>query len=347
MNTGAVRRYVEVSFPVAIPVEGGILTYHLDAAPDAFPTPGCRVVAPVQAQRIIGYVIKVTDIAPSFRTLAIHEVLDPVPLLSPELVNLALWIADTCLCGPGEAFHAMLPAGVKQKMTRIARPGAAALTTGMESLPAPIAWLRGKSEAPYKSWLARFPQVAGKLAAWSADGLVTVGFERQEAAGPRIVRLVALPTDKAIALEALTPKERLTVETLLRVNTPLSIPRLCKEAGVSSAPIRQLLEKGILILREERFWREVARDAYYRTSASPLPALTAEQEAVLTEIRTSAAGDGRPVLVRGVTCSGKTEVYLRWVAERLEKNRGVIVLVPEISLTPQMVKRFRDRFGER
>lgn len=347
MNTGIVRRYIEVSFPVAIPFEGGVLTYHLDASPDAFPAVGCRVVAPVQAQRIIGYTIRVTDIKPDFRTLPVTEILDPIPLLSDALVSLALWMAETCLCTPGEAFHAMLPAGVKQKMTRIARPGPAALAGSMESLPAPIAWLRGKGEAAYKSWLARFPQVSARLAAWSAEGLVVVGFEKQEAAGPRVVRLVSIPQDRAIELESLTPKERQVVEALLRINTPLSIPRLCREADVSNAPVQQLVKKGMLTIREERFWREVARDAYYRTATPPLPELTTEQTAVLSEIRAAAAGDRRPVLVRGVTCSGKTEVYLRWVAERLESGRGVIVLVPEISLTPQMVKRFRDRFGER
>lgn len=347
MNTGAIRRYIEVSFPIALPIEGGILTYHLDAPPDAFPTPGCRVIAPVQAQRIIGYVIKVTDIKPSFRTVPITEILDPIPLLSGALIRLALWMAETCLAAPGEAFHAMLPAGVKQKMTRVARPGPAALAGAMEALPAPVAWLRGKGEASYKSWLACFPQVSARLAVWSAEGMVIVGFEKQEAAGPRIVRLVSIPPDQSIDLASLTPKERQVVEALLRVNTPLSIPRLSREADVSTAPIQQLIKKNVLVIREERFWREVARDAYYQTATTPLPSLTLEQQSVLSEIRTAAAGDRRPVLVRGVTCSGKTEVYLRWVAECLESGRGVIVLVPEISLTPQMVKRFRDRFGER
>ena len=82
-------------------------------------------------------------------------------------------------------------------------------------------------------------------------------------------------------------------------------------------------------------------------SASARPVLTAGQAAALAAIgEARAAAGGRVVLVDGVTGSGKTEVYLRAIEEVLAEGRTAIVLVPEISLTPQTVGRFRSRFGD-
>ncbi|MFZ2956068.1 MAG: primosomal protein N' [Candidatus Ozemobacteraceae bacterium] len=345
--------FVDVSFPLAIPRP--TLTYHYnppvtteDAPSPSDPIIGSRVVAPLNGRPLLGYISAVRESDPGFPTKAILEILDPIPLLSPPLVELGRWIASSCLCSPGEAFHAMLPGGIKGRITRVIRPTpeAVAKNKQAEPLPQAVVWLCGNGPTSLTAFTVAFPQEFRKLRAWSDEGLVTLEYRREGEAGPKLQRVFTLAQDRPLDLPALTAKERVVIEYLLKTNIHGTLAQICRGAGVSSSPVNGLLAKGLLTAQEERIERETATDAYYQTLAPPSPPpLTDDQKRCLEGIRMTAASDRRPVLVRGVTCSGKTEVYLRWAAEQLEIGLGVIVLVPEISLTPQMVKRFRDRFG--
>ena len=118
------------------------------------------------------------------------------------------------------------------------------------------------------------------------------------------------------------------------------------EAGRIGAALRVLVGKGLVVIETE----EDRRDPFAREEivASTPPELTAEQAAAVAAVAEAIEGrDPRPVLLAGVTGSGKTEVYLRAIAQVTEAGRGAIVLVPEISLTPQTVERFRSRFDAR
>ena len=93
--------------------------------------------------------------------------------------------------------------------------------------------------------------------------------------------------------------------------------------------------------------RHVLHKAVGARRAGPPPPLTADQAAALAAIETQLSSPTpEPLLLHGVTGSGKTEIYLRAAASTLQRGRGVIVLVPEIGLTPQIVSRFADRFGD-
>lgn len=110
---------------------------------------------------------------------------------------------------------------------------------------------------------------------------------------------------------------------------------------IDSSPINALVKKGILKVSEHRQYRGNYSRAVRLEDEKPT--LTAEQRSVLDIIYK----EKRPVLLHGVTGSGKTEVYLRLIEDTLNKGKQAIVLVPEISLTPQTVDRFVSRFGER
>ncbi len=118
-----------------------------------------------------------------------------------------------------------------------------------------------------------------------------------------------------------------------------SLPRFC---GPDTAALRRLEARGLVRVSPRVVRR---RPVHVSVGAQrPQPALTPDQAAAVTAI--GAAAPGEPVLLHGVTGSGKTEVYLCAAAATLARGRSVIVLVPEIGLTPQIVARFVARFGD-
>ena len=108
--------------------------------------------------------------------------------------------------------------------------------------------------------------------------------------------------------------------------------------SISQYKLNKLIEKGLLVVEEETVFRYNNRTYNIDYEKE----LTLEQKQVLDEYNNSS---NNLFLLKGVTGSGKTEVYMRMVEEALEKNQSAIVLVPEISLTPQMIERFKGRFG--
>ena len=139
-------------------------------------------------------------------------------------------------------------------------------------------------------------------------------------------------------------KQELVLQALKQGD--LRVAELTAEYGSVSATLKSLEKKGVIRIEHRRRMRDQPSAAFSKR-AGERPVLTPHQEEALAAITwASAKQDGHVVLVDGVTGSGKTEVYLRAIENELEQGRGAIVLVPEISLTPQTVARFRGRFGD-
>ena len=123
------------------------------------------------------------------------------------------------------------------------------------------------------------------------------------------------------------------------------LAQLPRAAGADLPALRRLEGRGLVTLERVPTRRHVRHHAV--GARRPQPALTADQARVLADVeRAMKEPEPQPLLLHGVTGSGKTEVYLRAAATTLEQGRGVIILVPEIALTPQIVSRFVDRFGD-
>ncbi|MDE7395222.1 MAG: DEAD/DEAH box helicase, partial [Clostridiales bacterium] len=143
------------------------------------------------------------------------------------------------------------------------------------------------------------------------------------------------PADTFIPKRALAQRE---VFDFVLAQGEVPLTDLNKE--FSAAAVRNLIERGVFVSKEY-----VARRTPYagRIDTGKSVTLTPTQESVVNEVK-NASGT---VLLHGVTGSGKTEVYMRCIASALEKGKTAIMLEPEISLTPQVLKNFRARFGER
>jgi len=148
------------------------------------------------------------------------------------------------------------------------------------------------------------------------------------------------------ALEKRAPNQAAVLEALQDAAEPIAVSRLIRECAVSHQTIQQLAKKQLVTLTEQTVMRDPYREETFLPSAKLT--LNAQQATVLAEVNAAitAPATTKPLLLHGVTGSGKTEIYLQGIQHALDLGKTAIVLVPEISLTPQTVERFKSRFAE-
>jgi len=283
LDAAAQRPVAQVVFPEP---PHGPLDYEVPAALVACLAPGQRVEVPLgkgNALRV-GCCVAIDLQSRTDRPLKpVRRVLDPAPLLSGTMLQLAAWVADHYLCPLGQVLWAMVPSGVRQQ------------------------------------------------------------------AGTREVTLLSVPAEVQQALEAgtltLPPKQQEVLQQLALAPRPLMPLELAKAAHCTLAPIMALRKKQLIVAQVQRM--RLAEPTPARTQREPAPVLHPEQQVALDAILAAVrSGRHATLLVHGVTGSGKTEVYIRAIEEVLSYGRQAIVLVPEISLTPQTRSRFESRFAQ-
>lgn len=194
-------------------------------------------------------------------------------------------------------------------------------------------------------WMSHYYQ---SPAAQVFDALVPSGV--RSAAGTRKLTLLT-PAAKAFdhaLVDKLPDKQRAAVERLSSAGRPLTPAQLAEAVGCSEEPIRRLRRKGFF---EEEMRRVLKTDAgtYSARQLDPaeIPELTESQAAALQRVLKAIDQERQQtLLLQGVTGSGKTEVYIRAIEHVVRQGKQAIVLVPEISLTPQTRQRFQERFAE-
>jgi len=142
------------------------------------------------------------------------------------------------------------------------------------------------------------------------------------------------------------PRQAELLETIMQLKAPMAASQLLRKTSLDNQTLRALAKRGLVELREEAVERDPHADEQFVATANL--ELNDEQRLALKQVGEALAspGNARPMLLHGVTGSGKTEIYLQAIRETLKRGRSAIVLVPEISLTPQTVERFKGRFAE-
>jgi len=165
-------------------------------------------------------------------------------------------------------------------------------------------------------------------------------------AGFKTVQLVVRTDKSESEVPRILSKQRRVLDHLAEAAAPIAPRELARQAGCTVAVIKSLEQKGLVRIAT----RDIAlcvREHYIDLEEPKAIHLTSEQAIALQRIKTLAAsGDFGVILLQGVTGSGKTEVYLRAIADVIDQGRQAIVLVPEIALTPQTIRRFRQRFTQ-
>lgn len=287
----------------------------------------------------------------------VDDVLDDQPLLTSEMLKLGEWISDYYLCGPGEAFKAMVPAGLFIKQKRIIRPGANKEWRNLD-------WIKSESRAcRIMEIIERDRQLAveslkskvgGTALEYTLQKLknsecISINGEIHDrkslALYEKMVRLQGPQAPHVKTSPQISDAQLKVINQLQNAGGTQSRRSLLQDTAVSASVLKTLEKKKLV----ELFERKVERDYYGELRVPPAPELilnSDQERAVETIMAAIKSGVFTPFLLHGITGSGKTQVYIESIRFAIKQGLDAIMLVPEIALTAQTVKRFRAEFQD-
>ncbi|MGK9368289.1 primosomal protein N' [Melioribacter sp. Ez-97] len=328
---------------------------------------GARVVAPFGRRVLTGFVIALgesidensTGITDKSKIKALSDILDDEPIFDSKTLEFFKWMSDYYLCSLGEALKTIVPYGtdVESKRKIVSdREICRSLLIGEKnknSLRAKILSALAEKELINISYLQKIiknKNVYSILKDLESRGAITILNEIEDAKvrvkKARYVKL-ALPRDAVYDLmpeiERAAPKQLLILLELLSSAEDKPAAEILKKTGSSSSALNSLVSKGIVEIYEKEIERTF-KENY--SEEKKILALSANQQKAVEALKNS-SGRFDVFLLYGVTGSGKTQVYIEIADETLKNGKNVIILVPEISLTPQITTRFYNKFNDK
>ncbi len=313
---------------------------------------GRRALVPFGPRLLTGYIVAIGDNpgdVPAGKIRPITDVTDDEQLFGAHMLALAEWVAEYYCCSVGEVLRAAMPAGTEiSSRLRVRVTGRTPAPDDLDER-ADTVWRRA---AETGSVLMRTLErempftVAAAVRALERDGFVLVEREvKEKAVRPRTVRMVRLAGHPE-SVPARAREQRRVMDILAgQADAGMMLADLLERYGASRGVVNALVAAGLATYEEVPMTR-LSRLLDQEPVESRHP-LTPEQTACMAGIREERDAERRPVLIWGVTGSGKTRVYIEAVREALAAGKGAIILVPEISLTPQTTRFFSTVFPGR
>ena len=310
---------------------------------------GKRVLVPFGRgnSRRQGIITTVNEAEETENLKAVLAVLDSEPVASAPLLEVARFMKEHYFCTLYEAVKTMLPAGVNYRITTV---------YGVRQSDTEVT-LDGEQQRLYdylhqKRGAVRMEKLLDDLGLSDSrlpDEMVHMGvlYKSDEAfrrVNDAVVKMAALTPDIDLSSVRLTPKQQEITE-LLTLSGAISVKEIRYFTGVSSSVIDALCKKGVIYLFDEEVFR--TGDLHADSPAEPIILSDEQQRACDNLLAEYRDGSAHVSLLYGVTGSGKTSVFLKLIERVLGDGRGIIVMVPEISLTPQFVSQFARRFGDK
>lgn len=346
----SIQKYAQVIVDVPTLQTNIPYTYHIPEELEGTIQKGIRVAVPFgQGNRLVqGFVIGLTsqnDFAGEVKS--VQSVFDFKPVLTDELLTCGQWLAETTFSFMITCLQAMLPSALRatyDKAIILQKAGEQELNSELIS----------KYFTPDNQWLWSAAEKEGMLAEvkyWLESGWVTTEYlidDKQTKKTKRIL-IPLLSSDEYKKIAEKTPsnaiRQRQLLDLLNLTDEPLLVTDLVNKQNIPRSTIDHAQKSQWCEIEEIDVYRDPYADREIKPT-KPLK-LNNEQQSAYDMISHSVQESQHDVfLLQGVTGSGKTEVYMQVIAKALAKDQGAIVLVPEISLTPQMVHRFKSRFGD-
>ena len=310
---------------------------------------GCRVLVPFgRGNRLSEAVILATgEGVPDKPLKTVRTLLDAEPVMSEKEIRLALWMRQRYFCTFYDALHTILPAAVWYRYREMWRLSRDVLPETLPEKEAAVCRLL--LDGPMETEALK--QALGDDTALLLRRMEKAGTLCRETESRRKVRdkvdvfaKLAVPVEQALELVGKTARRQREVVAFLAQNGETGMHDLCYFTGASRKTVELLALNGTVSLREQEAYRITEKQ--YAVKAESIT-LNGEQQQVYEDILQQAlSGKAGVTLLQGVTGSGKTLVYIRLAQELLHRGRSVMILVPEIALTPQMMARFTAYFGD-
>ncbi len=311
--------------------------------------PGCRVLVPFgnSNSKRTGMILECRDAEPVESIKEIQAVLDQAPLLTEEMLSLVSWLKGRYFCTLFDAVKLLLPSGINYQIHSLYEIGNMPLHDKLtkEELQV-VSYLTEQKEPVAEEKLLKAVNLESETV--SLEKLVKQGILKKSSSA---VRKIGDATQKMVRLsetdlkEKLTPKQKKVVDFLEETGAA-SLKEVCYYVGVTPAVIQNLLGKGVISC----FDTEIYRNPYEHISEKVEENLTLspeQEQAYENIISCYREKRGAVSLLYGVTGSGKTSVFMKLIEQVASEGRGVIVMVPEIALTPQTIGIFHRRYGHK
>ena len=352
--------FVNVILPLPVP---GTFSYRVPIDLNDSVHVGQRVVVQFGRTKIMsGLISEVTEKVPDFEQVKyILGILDETPVVNATQLKLWQWICDYYLCYEGEVMQAALPSAMKlSSESKIKLSDEFELDTmalsDYEYLIVEALQVQPKLTISEVSKIIGYKKVMPLIKTMIEKKIVVMEEELDPKFRAKYERYVALEeeyhSDEKMheLMDELTKRAYKQLEMVMSffvlggdAENDVIASALLAKSNANSTVLKALVNKGVFKVYEKRVSRLKSFDAL--TDVSTIK-LTEKQQVAFDEIHRGFA-DGKPVLLHGVTSSGKTEIYIKLIQEALDKGRQVLYLLPEIALTEQIINRLKKYFGDK
>ncbi len=326
---------------------------------------GCRVLVPFGGGSMVkeGFVLEIkpadTDSLRSneknIEYKAIKQVIEPYPLIKGDNIELLEWMKRQYICTYSDVIKCMLPPGINVKTVKTVKLTDKAFKAfkkeDLNRIVENLNCVGGECEYDELRGMCEIKGFKGSIRKLCECGAVTVEECYQQKVNAKSVKGVSLARTREEIIEELENNavkriQHIRVLEILLDNELVSVADIQRFAGVTSSVLDTLSKYGYICYKTIELQRNPIKDRNYEKTEHLTP--TTEQAAALEQlIGQLDNGTFKESLIHGITGSGKTEVYLQLISHCFDMGKRAILLVPEISLTPQMVERFVSRFGKR
>ncbi|MCE5250942.1 primosomal protein N' [bacterium] len=349
--TSTTSLFASVALPVPV---NTYFTYSIpvDIQPSA--EVGRRALVPFGRRLLTGFIVGLSDNpgdVPLDTIKPLEDILDTEPVFNSTMLELAKWVADYYVSTTGEVLKVAMPHGTmirsQVKVSRTIQPDESGivLTSRQKTVLERLDDYRTVTLKHLERTL-KF-KVSGILRSLENKGLVRL---EREITTPSLriktERYVRPVPDTPVNLPRQAKKQLLCLEELLKHPAGVPLQEILERHGFSRGVVNSLVDAGLALYEEVEITRESGILSQEFIEADH-PLTVAQNEAVAAIMNEAVASRPRPVLLKGITGSGKTRVYIELVREALRRGKGAIILVPEISLTPQTTRFFSSVFPGR